>query len=481
MTDAALPVRSRYTGNGVTTEFVFYSKVFLATDLKVKVNGILKVLGVDYKVILGLGGQGATAIFLSAPPANPVTPLNVELYSDVGLGQSTNLVEGQFAPEVIETALDRLSVQTRQLAAVVDTTIKAPEDGGLTSLFLPPAQEGSFLRWHNGALENVQAFNTPPTLTLPAYTGNANKFLSCNSSANGLAFFSGTFNLAGLHSSAPSAPVDGDLWYAGAQLKMRRAGATLDVASKSDLVSQATPMGYLYGLSLSNSLSSASMVVSIGTGAARADSNTDDLVLAAVLNKNLNASWTVGNNQGGLISGTVAANKTYDVYVIKRSDTGVVDALFHQTDGSALTLPTNYTLKRRLGSVRTDGGAAIVQFQQIGRLFTYSQPIEIRNTPPSLSVELISAATPPNRKTRWFGAAAVFSTSNASGGRIAITDPDLFAGAVGMVGATDNYDNYPHYGQVQQTTNASGQLRLQCDTAPFAFSLYTLAYEDLSL
>ena len=46
------------------------------------------------------------------------------------------------------------------------------------------------------------------------------------------------------------------------------------------------------------------------------------------------------------------ANTDYYVYLIKRVDTDVVDAIF-SASATAPTLPTNYTLFRRIGSIST--------------------------------------------------------------------------------------------------------------------------------
>jgi hypothetical protein len=49
------------------------------------------------------------------------------------------------------------------------------------------------------------------------------------------------------------------------------------------------------------------------------------------------------------------------VYVIKRPDTQVVDVLF-STSATAPTMPANYTLKRLVGAVKTNGSSQFIQF-----------------------------------------------------------------------------------------------------------------------
>ncbi|WP_454629507.1 hypothetical protein [Bradyrhizobium cenepequi] len=128
--------------------------------------------------------------------------------------------------------------------------------------------------------------------------------------------------------------------------------------------------GHLFGLTLSTAGSSAAFTVAAGEAA---DSTGADLMaLAAPLAKNTSA-WAVGAG-GALDTGSIANNTWYHVYLIKRPDTGVVDVLF-SLSATAPTLPTNYTLFRRLGSMKTNGAAQWIGFTQIGDDFYWSNPI----------------------------------------------------------------------------------------------------------
>lgn len=98
--------------------------------------------------------------------------------------------------------------------------------------------------------------------------------------------------------------------------------------------------------------------ITVAAGEARDAADTEDMVLASALTKQIDAAWSVGNDQGGLDTGTVAADTTYYVWLIKRTDTGVVDALF-STSGTSPTLPTNYDKKRQIGRLVTDSSANI--------------------------------------------------------------------------------------------------------------------------
>lgn len=117
------------------------------------------------------------------------------------------------------------------------------------------------------------------------------------------------------------------------------------------------PPGHIYGLTLSNSSGDPTNDLDIAAGSARDSTNAANLILAATLTKRLDAAWAVGTNQGGLDTGSIA-NTTYHVWLIKRSDTGVVDALF-STSATAPTMPANYDYKQRIGAIIRSAGAIL--------------------------------------------------------------------------------------------------------------------------
>lgn len=131
--------------------------------------------------------------------------------------------------------------------------------------------------------------------------------------------------------------------------------------------------GQIYGLTLSNNVSDATNDIDIAVGEA-ASTETDPvlMVLASALTKRLDGSWAVGTGNGGLDTGSIA-NTTYHVWLIQRSDTGVVDALF-SASATAPTMPANYDRKRRIGSIIRASGA-ILPFTQTGDRFLLTTPI----------------------------------------------------------------------------------------------------------
>lgn len=139
--------------------------------------------------------------------------------------------------------------------------------------------------------------------------------------------------------------------------------------------------GFIYGLTLSNSSGDTTNDIDIATGVAFDSTNVKTLRLSSAITKRLDASWAVGTNQGGLDTGSIA-DTTYHVWLIMRSDTGVVDALF-STSASSPTMPANYDYKRRIGSIMR-ASSAIRAFTQSGDEFLWTAtPVQDYSGTPS--------------------------------------------------------------------------------------------------
>jgi hypothetical protein len=143
--------------------------------------------------------------------------------------------------------------------------------------------------------------------------------------------------------------------------------------------------GWLSGLTIANNATSPNTVIDTSAGVANADDSTTLMSLAA-FSKNANAAWVVGSGNGCLDAGSsLAASTWYHVFVVARTDTGVVDQLC-STSATAPTLPTNYTKKRRIGSFRTNASAQILGFTQDGDYFRWTASVlDVNATNPGTS------------------------------------------------------------------------------------------------
>ncbi|MRG66095.1 hypothetical protein GH789_12490 [Rhizobium pusense] len=148
------------------------------------------------------------------------------------------------------------------------------------------------------------------------------------------------------------------------------ANARANLGIPDSVVTGAAFRGGLSGLTLSNNATDPTNDLDIAAGAAASDGTIPAVMaLNAALTKRLDAAWAVGSGNGGLDTGSIA-NGTYHIWLIQRSDTGVVDALF-SASSSLPTMPANYDRKRRIGSIIRTAGA-IRGFYQSGDRFELS-------------------------------------------------------------------------------------------------------------
>lgn len=126
--------------------------------------------------------------------------------------------------------------------------------------------------------------------------------------------------------------------------------------------------GYLGGMTLSNDGVSPNTKVDVAAGSWADDGNTRVMTNTA---GTLDFSITGAN---GLADADVAlaASTWYNVFAIGKADG--TTALFAATSASP-TLPTGYTLKRRLGSVKTDASSHLLAFSQNGDEFYWAASV----------------------------------------------------------------------------------------------------------
>lgn len=96
--------------------------------------------------------------------------------------------------------------------------------------------------------------------------------------------------------------------------------------------------------------------ITVAVGKARDSADSANMVLAAAITKQLDANWAVGSAAGGRLSGALA-DGDYNIWLIKRSDTGVVDVGFETVANAAPTLPANYDKSRKIGWFRRTAGS----------------------------------------------------------------------------------------------------------------------------
>lgn len=244
--------------------------------------------------------------------------------------------------------------------------------------------------------------------------------------------------------------------------------------------------GFLYGLTLSNNAGDATNDIDIAAGTAIDSTNAKFMTLSAIT-KRLDANWSVGTNQGGLDTGSIA-NTTYHVWLIKRSDTGVVDVLF-STSASAPTMPASYDYKRRIGSIVRSGGA-LKAFVQDGDRFMWAAPVaDIAAANPGTSAVTRTLTLPTGIRVKALVAVGANATSANTDSPTGILLSDLSATDTVPDGGTGLFSvdifvalaaqiQLGGYAEVMTNTSAQIRSRIQGSAAGTTLIIGTLGWVD---
>jgi hypothetical protein len=181
--------------------------------------------------------------------------------------------------------------------------------------------------------------------------------------------------------------------------------------------------GALVGCNTSNNSGASTTSHDIAPGIAAADTAPYvQMVLSSTLTKNMTLSWAVGSGNGGLDTGLIG-NGTYHLYLIRRPDTGVVDALYSLSPTSP-TMPSGaYTQKRRIASVGRSGGNN-VQYSQLGDEFLLKTPVlDVNDVEINNATHTYTLSVPAGIRAVAMGGLTAYNNDAAYGG-MAAWSPD---------------------------------------------------------
>ena len=249
------------------------------------------------------------------------------------------------------------------------------------------------------------------------------------------------------------------------------------------------PRAYRAGCATTLNGGTPSTTISIAVGDLQDAGNAGAIRLASALTKNINAVWAVGSGNGGLASTLVLTASTfYHLFVIKRTDTGVVDAYF-DTSISAANIPSPYTLYRRVATVRTDANKLLLEYTQNGRVFVWKRPnanlgLDLNATNPGTNIGTVTCTVPPDVPVIVNGNANL--VRGAGNVLACFSDPAIYDTAVtstasplgqlaNEVGAGANM-----FGQISIKSNTAKQInyRLSFSDANTIIRLNTNGWED---
>lgn len=258
-------------------------------------------------------------------------------------------------------------------------------------------------------------------------------------------------------------------------------GQMAEVATSRDdgTIINVYPRGYLHGLTLSNNASDATNDIDISAGECVAsDSPYWRMALASTLTKRLDATWAVGTGNGGLDTGSIA-DGWYHIWLIARSDTGVVDALF-SASATSPTMPANYDRKRLLWSVKRVS-AALKPFVQDGDDCVWVSPINDISTTTATTAALATLAhVPTGMKVLAKLRGILQNNTTISASTVLLSSPDEADNATnspaGNLHAQCQVVSTPMPFNADIRTNTSGQIRHRGGNATTGLNVVTTGF-----
>lgn len=211
---------------------------------------------------------------------------------------------------------------------------------------------------------------------------------------------------------------------------------------------------YLTGLTLSAAGSTGTF--GIAAGLATDSTNVSAMTLGSAYTKTTGA-WMAGSTSGSLDTGVIANTTWYHVYLIQRPDTGVVDVLT-STSATSPTLPTNYTLFRRIGALLTDGSVHYVAFIQDGDLFQWVTLVaDVNSNNPGTSAVSRTLTVPTGVNVQAIVQLNLRNTGSSA---------DCFAYLSDLATTDSTPANNPSITDVGATQNASGSDNITASRFP---------------
>ena len=239
------------------------------------------------------------------------------------------------------------------------------------------------------------------------------------------------------------------------------------------LVEDLSPVGSPEGLQLVYTGTGLTFPINIATGrAVIPGTNRAIAVLSSVLSKQVNSAWAAGNGVGGKFAGTISANQTWHVFIIRNTTTGAVDAGFDLSVTGA-NIPSGW-VGRIIGSFMIDGaGTNVRPFVQNGDLFQWTTVVQDFNsvsaTPTSTS-NLLTLTVPSGLSVVAFGRIGTYNTASSSA--IYAASPGITPDAVVFA----NTANSLMIGRFEFATNTSAQIRFYAETAASFGQLFTWGF-----
>lgn len=233
--------------------------------------------------------------------------------------------------------------------------------------------------------------------------------------------------------------------------------------------------GHLNGLITSRNAGTPNTKIDISVGSAMDEvAHGGFITSAAVLT--IDAGTTGAN---GLDTGALAASTTYHINVIGKTDGTAAGFL---STSLTPTLPSGYSLRRRVGSIRTDGSAHFVAYVQTGDDFDLAVPVlEVNATDGVTTAVTTTLGGVPSGIIVRVALSGVVSDPSTAGSfsymsALAQTDTAPSGQALTAIASTTGLSF--GYSNARIVTNASGQIRRRASSTTLNLIIVTNGWTD---
>ena len=205
------------------------------------------------------------------------------------------------------------------------------------------------------------------------------------------------------------------------------------------------------------------------------DKSNEAVLLA--MTKRLDASWTVGNNQGGLDTGSKANSTWYHCYAIYNPTSGVSDAIF-SANATTPTLPSGYTKYKLIESILTNSSGNILAFYHVGNYISWKTKIKDITSSLSTSLTPHPISTPLGRSVMVKVRATLYT-----GGASSVNILSPYDNSLTPLSSENDLvsQNYTTSIEKEVITDTSSQISIIASAAPVnSFTLFTYGWEKIN-
>lgn len=409
-------LRKDYTANGINTIFAVDFPIFYESNATPKfsievittnTSGIetIKIETIDYTITYTSIENGVIQTSNVVFNIAPINQHKVSILRKVNLTQNaefTTTGTEKYSGKAVESALDKLTLQNLQIQESLNRVVRLPKSSSLINIEFPidlnradqvvvVNTTGDNLTTKNLADINLATLtNFAKTLMDDNNASEARTTLDAqqlNANLTALAGLTGVSNLtalAGLIGASNKLP-----YFTGVgTMAVRDLLATNTIQGISFLPQKITIANNTTDANNDIDFSDGNFVFSDFSGQA----------YVSAMTKRLDANWTAGNNNGGLDTGTKAANTWYYCYAIYNPTTQASDFIFSASNTSP-TLPSGFTKIRKIASIRTNISGNIrngnYSFFVNSYRFEYKTKVLIFQSTTSITGTVVDAECPP--------------------------------------------------------------------------------------